>query len=251
MSQAIVTGGAGDIGLAIASRLAEDGYRVGILDLSQDAVDKAAHAIEGAVPLAADVTDQASVEAALDGFGQAPTLVVNNAGIGRFGPLTDLSLADFQAVLQVNLVGAFIVAQAAAKRMMAAGGGSIVNITSIGAIAAAPLGGAYGAAKAGLAKLTEQMAQEWGPEGIRVNAVAPGFIDAGLSSQFLANPGVRALREGAVPTRRLGEGRDVADAVAFLGSESASYINGQQIVVDGGVVVSLLSQLPREPRKDA
>ena len=100
-----------------------------------------------------------------------------------------------------------------------------------------------------MARLTEQMGLEWGPLGIRVNAVAPGFIDAGISTPFYANPVVRELRGKAVPIRRLGTAMDVAHAVLFLASEEASYINGHEIVVDGGVVSSVLMQLPREPAK--
>ena len=99
------------------------------------------------------------------------------------------------------------------------------------------------------ARLTEQMALEWGPLGLRVNAVAPGFIDAGISAPFFANPAVRELRSRAVPMRRLGTAADVAEAVMFLASDEASYVNGHELVVDGGVVSSLLLQLPREPAR--
>ncbi|GIX14885.1 MAG: hypothetical protein KatS3mg118_2844 [Paracoccaceae bacterium] len=174
-----------------------------------------------------------------------PDLLVNNAGIGRFAPLMDIDIADFRAVLKVNLEGAFIMARACARGMAERGGGAIVNITSLNALTAGPGAGAYPAAKAGLARLTEQMAQEWGPLGIRVNAVAPGFIDAGISTPFYRDPEVRALRAGAVPARRLGTAEDVAEAVAFLASGAAAYVNGVQLPVDGGVAVSLLSQLPR------
>jgi NAD(P)-dependent dehydrogenase (short-subunit alcohol dehydrogenase family) len=129
------------------------------------------------------------------------------------------------------------------------GRGNIVNITSINSITPGPNAGAYPAAKAGLARLTEQMALEWGPLGLRVNAVAPGFIDAGISAPFFANPAVRELRSRAVPMRRLGTAADVAEAVMFLASDEASYVNGHELVVDGGVVSSLLLQLPREPAR--
>jgi len=152
-------------------------------------------------------------------------------------------------VLEVNLVGAYIMAKAAARGMLERGSGIIINITSINAIAPGPNAGAYPAAKAGLARLTEQMALEWGPRGIRVNAVAPGFIDGGISTPFYRDPAVRALRTQAVPIRRLGICEDIAEAVAFLASERASYISGHQLVVDGGVVPSVLLQLPREPKK--
>jgi NAD(P)-dependent dehydrogenase (short-subunit alcohol dehydrogenase family) len=245
---AIVTGGAGDIGLAIAKRLHADGWRLGLIDLDRDAVAQAAAQIPGAAGLVADVTDEASCEAAVEKFGSVD-LLVNNAGIGRFGPLHELSTADFRKVLEVNLVGAYIMAKAAAQGMLARGRGIIINITSINALTPGPGAGAYPAAKAGLAKLTEQMALEWGPRGVRANAVAPGFIDGGISTPFYKDPAVRALRANAVPIRRLGLCEDIAEAVAFLASERASYVNGHQLVVDGGVVPSVLLQLPREPKK--
>ena len=245
---AIVTGGAGDIGLAIAKRLHADGWKLGLLDLDRDAVARAAAQISGAAGLVADVTDEASCEAVVAGFG-AVDLLVNNAGIGRFGALHELSTADFRKVIEVNLVGAYIMAKAAAKSMLARGRGLIINITSINALTPGPGAGAYPAAKAGLAKLTEQMALEWGPRGVRANSVAPGFIDGGISTPFYKDPAVRALRSNAVPIRRLGLCEDVAEAVAFLASDRASYVNGHQLVVDGGVVPSVLLQLPREPKK--
>lgn len=244
MKTAIVTGGSGDIGRAIAAALIAEGYRVGLVDLDLDAVDSAAQAL-GATGLVADVTDEPAVEAALDAFGAVPDVVVNNAGIGRFAPLLDMPIEVFRHQLDVNLTGAFIVARAAARGMVARGSGVIVNITSINAITTGPGTGSYPAAKAGLAKLTEMMALEWGPSGVRVNAVAPGFIDAGISTPFYRDPEVRALRGGAVPSRRLGLAEDVAHAVAFLASDKASYVNGHHMVVDGGVSVSLLTQLPR------
>ena len=218
MKTAIVTGAVGDIGFAIARVLTEAGYKVGVLDLEAARVREAASRIAGAVPLVADVTDEASVEAALDAFGAVPDLVVNNAGIVRFGYLIDQPLEDFKRVLDVDLVGVFVVARAAVRRMVSRGTGAIVNITSIGGIACGTNAGAYPAAKAGVAKLTEQMALEWGPQGIRVNSIAPGFIDGGMSAGFFKDPKIRARRGNAVPLRRLGTPEDVAQAVLFLGS---------------------------------
>lgn len=244
MKTAIVTGGSGDIGRAIATALIADGHRVGLLDLDAGAVADAAGAL-GATGLVADVTDEPAVEAALADFGAVPDVVVNNAGIGRFASLLDMPIETFRRQLDVNLTGAFIVARAAARGMVARGSGVIVNVTSINAITTGPGTGSYPAAKAGLAKLTEMMALEWAPSGVRVNAVAPGFIDAGISTPFYKDPEVRALRGGAVPSRRLGLSEDVANAVAFLASDKASYVNGHHMVVDGGVSISLLTQLPR------
>lgn len=245
MKHAIVTGGAGDIGRAIGRRLVREGWHVGVVDLNPEAVAAAVQELGAATALPCDVTDAAALDAALDRLGHAPDLVVCNAGIGRFGPLVDMAPADFRAVLEVNLTGAFLTAQAAARRMIPRGRGVIVTVTSINALTPGPGAGAYPAAKAGLAKLTEQMALEWGPLGLRANSIAPGFIDAGLSTPFFNDTEIRARREAAVPSRRLGLAEDIAAAVSFLASDDAAYVNGHQLVVDGGVVSSLLSQLPR------
>lgn len=246
MKNAIITGGGGDIGIAIARQASEAGYRVGLLDINIDAAERAADLIEGACAIKVDVTDENSVESALDNFDATPDLLVNNAGLVRFGPLEDLALKDFRAVVDVNLVGSFVMARAAAKRMLPRGSGAIVNITSIGGINPAPGGGAYGATKSGLAALTQLMSVEWGPQGIRVNAVAPGFIDAGMSAPFFQDPVVREVRSAGVPLRRLGMAEDVASAVMFLASDEASYMSGQQLIVDGGVTHAVLAALPRE-----
>lgn len=243
---AFITGAGAGLGAAIAAHAARAGYRVGLVDIGEEAVRAQAARLPDAVALPCDVTDEAAVEAAFDAFGAVPDLVVCNAGIVRFGTLLDAPLADFRKVLEVNLLGAFIVARAGARRMAARGRGAIVNITSINAITPGPGSGAYPAAKAGLAALTEHMALEWGPLGLRVNCVAPGFIDAGMSAPIYANPKIRASRGGAVPLRRLGTADEVAEAVMFLASDAASYVNGHQLVVDGGVCHSVLLQLPRD-----
>lgn len=242
---AIVTGGAGDIGLAIAKRLAGDGWRIGLLDREPKPTKAAAAQIAGAKALVADVTDEAACIAAVAAFGPVD-LLVNNAGIGRFGKLHELSTADFRLVLDVNLAAPYIMAKACVGSMIERGRGVIINITSINALVPGPGAGAYPAAKAGLARLTEQMALEWGPHGVRANSIAPGFIDGGISKPFYADPKIRALRGGATPLRRLGVVEDIAEATAFLASDKAAYISGHQLVVDGGVTPSVLMQLPRE-----
>ncbi len=250
MKHAFVTGGGGDIGAAIGARASAAGYRVTLVDQDGARAQSRAGKLTGAIGLQCDVTDERSVEAALDAAveknGSVPDLVVNCAGIGRFAPLMDQDLAEFRRVIDVNLVAGFIVGRAAARRMVKRGSGCIVNITSINGVHPAPNSGAYPAAKSGFAALSELMAVEWGPLGIRVNAVAPGFIDAGISAPFFANPAVRQLRGQAVPTRRLGTAEDIANAVIFLGSDEASYINGQELLVDGGASRALLALLPRE-----
>lgn len=244
MKSVIVTGGGAGLGAGIARKFNREGYRVGILDLDPVRTAEAAAALTNGVALVANVTDQAAVEAAFASFG-APDVLVNNAGILSVGPLLDQSPTQFRRVLDVHVMGTYTCAWVAAKAMQGRGG-SIVNITSINAITPGPGSGAYPAAKAAIAKLTEHMAIEWGPLGIRVNSVAPGFIDGGMSAPFFADPKVRALRGGAVPNGGLGTVDDIAEAVWYLASDNARYVNGHQLVVDGGVCHSLLRALPRE-----
>jgi len=240
----LVTGAGSGIGRAIAQAGAAAGYRVGVLDIDGIAADATASSLPNAVGLEAAVNDPDQVADALDLFG-TPDVVVNNAGIVRFGPLLDLALDDWRAVIDVNLTGVFVVSTACARLMAPRGGGCIVNLTSINGIAPGANSGAYGSTKAAVAKLTEQMSIEWGPAGIRVNSVAPGLIDGGMSAPIYADPESRRLRTEKVPSGRLGTVEDVAKAVLFLSSEHASYITGHQLVVDGGVVNSIIANLPR------
>ncbi len=251
MSFALVTGAARGIGKTIAERLTTDGWRVAMLDREQGQIEEAAATVLGAVPLAVDIADEPAVEAALASLGSPVGLVVNNAGIVRFGPLLDMAVSEFRAVVDVNLVGTFIVARAAARAMSVSGGGSIVNITSMNGVAPGPNAGAYGATKAGIALLTQQMAVEWGGHGIRVNCVAPGLINAGMSESIFADAAVREAREAKVPLGRLGNGEDIAAAVSFLASDQASYITGQNLLVDGGVTMSIIANLPRPKSIDS
>ena len=251
----LVTGGGRGLGAAIAESARAAGYRVGVVDVTAVAPAPSAGSDDVAVPpiasFVASVTDEAAVEAVFDEFG-LPDVVVNNAGIVRFGPLVDLDVADFRTVVDVNLVGTFLVARTAARRWIAAGRpGCVVNITSMNGVAAGPNAGSYGSSKAAIALLTSQMALEWGPCDIRVNAVAPGLIDAGMSEPIYADSIVRSARESKVPLGRLGVASHIADAVLFLASEQASYIHGQNIVVDGGVTGSVIAHLPRPAAVDS
>lgn len=245
----LVTGGAAGLGEAIARRFAAAGCRVGIFDRDEEnvhrmATDMAAEAFTGSV------TDEAAVADLMDRFG-TPDVTVCAAGIVRFGPLVEVDLEAWREVLDVNLTGAFVVARAAARRLIAEGkGGSIVALTSINGRAPGLFAGAYGASKAGLGLLVRQMAQEWAPFGIRMNAVAPGLIDGGMSAPIYADPGARAAREARVPLGRLGTTADVTEAVLWLASPEAGYLTGQELVVDGGVTDSVMSTLPRPSSVD-
>lgn len=241
----LITGAGAGIGAAIAARASADGYQIGIMDADELRARDVAERLKHAMPLAGDVRDPADMAAAVRRLG-AVDVLVNNAGILRTGPLIDHSPDDFRLVMDVNLNGAFIAAQAAARHMRDHGGGVIINVSSINGLHPSPNCGAYVAAKAGLIGLTQQMSIEWGRYGIRVNAIAPGFIDGGMSSPYYANARVRERRSGAVPLGRLGTVEDVADAVMFLASDQAAYISGHTLTVDGGVINSVLLQLPRE-----
>ena len=243
----LVTGAGCGLGAAIAARFAADGAAVAVLDLDGAAAGRVADRLGGAaVALEVDVTDEVRVTAALDRLPWLPTTLVNNAGIVRFGPLLDQPSTDWRRVLDVNLTGGFIVAREWARRVRDAGTtGCVVNVSSINGQAPGPNAGAYAASKAGLTMLTAQMALEWGPLGIRTNAVAPGMVDGGMSAPIFADEEMRTLRTGRVPLRRLGREDDIAEAVAWLASEASSYVNGQTLVVDGGVTSSVLAFLPR------
>ena len=258
MTPTIVTGAGRGIGAAIARKTALRGWPVGVLDVDATTAAAVAEDINAsggtAVALVASTADERTLEAEIarfHGLFGVPRLLVNNAGIVRFGPLLDLPADDFRAVVEVNLTGTFICARAVARRIIAEGSsGSIVNITSMNGVQAGPNAGAYGSTKAGIALLTQQMAIEWGPWGIRVNAVAPGLIDGGMSEPIYADPEVRHARESKVPLGRLGVSDDVADAVLFLGSPESSYITGQNLLVDGGVTMSMIANLPRPKAVD-
>lgn len=240
----LVTGGAAGIGAEIARQAAAAGYRVGVLDVDGAGARRTAGEIDGAVALEASVADEDQIEAALEAFG-APEVLVNNAGIVRFGPLLEHGAADFRSVVAVNLVGTFLCGRAAARRMATAGGGRIVNMASMNGTAPGPNAGAYASTKAGIMMLTQQMALEWSRFGIRVNCVAPGLIDGGMSAPINADPVLRAEREMAVPRGRLGTTADIAKAVLWLASTDADYVTGQTLLVDGGITMSILSHLPR------
>jgi NAD(P)-dependent dehydrogenase (short-subunit alcohol dehydrogenase family) len=253
MSRSVVVTGAGrGLGAAVARAAAEVGWQVGVLDRDPAAVERTVDAVgASAVPLTADTTAEVEVNQALERFADitgrpAPDGLVANAGIVRFGPLADLAVEDWRAVVDVNLTGTFVTARAVARRMVAAGtGGSLVTITSMNGVAPGPNAGAYGATKAAVAMLTRQMALEWGPHQIRCNAVAPGLIDAGMSEPIYADTDIRRQRSSRVPLGRLGTAGDVADVVLFLLSDHAAYVTGTELLVDGGVTSSVISTLPR------
>ena len=243
--KAVVTGAGAGLGASIAERLASEGYAVALLDQDGDAASRSAEGLTGASAFQVDVSNPEQVADVFSRIG-AVDLLVNNAGIARFGPLLEQSPADMQAVINVNLMGTALCAQQAAKQMTEQGAGCIINLSSINAVTPGPNVGLYAATKAAVHNLTILQALEWGPMGVRVNAIAPGFIDAGMSAPFFEQASVREKRAGGVPLKRLGQADDVVNAVVYLQSEAAQYVSGHQLVVDGGVVGSLLAHLPRD-----
>ena len=246
MKTAIVTGAGAGIGKAICQKLSQNNYRVGMLDLNEENVNEASKGIKNSVPLNGDVTNQESIKKAFEKFGEIPDLLVNNVGIVLFGPLEEHSVEDYSKSLNINLLGSFITSRILINDMIKRGSGSIINMSSVNGVNPGIGIGAYPASKAGIISMTQQMAIEWGKFGIRVNCISPGFIDAGMSKPIYEDPKVRELRGGAVPSGRLGEADDIANAVLFLDSENASYVNGHNLVVDVGVISSVIAQLPRE-----
>lgn len=230
MKTAVVTGGASGIGAAIAERLRADGLQVATIDLNPGD-EKFAYA--------ADVSDRTAVDAAIEQIHTdlgPVTVLVNAAGQDRFKRFTDLPFETWQKIIDVNLNGVFHCTQAVLPDMIDAGWGRIVNISSSSTHSGQPYMAAYVAAKSAVNGLTKSLALEYGPYGITVNAVPPGFIDTPMlrKAEERGYLGDTAKQIEATPVRRQGRPEDIAAACAFLISEEAGYITGQILGVNGG-----------------
>jgi NAD(P)-dependent dehydrogenase (short-subunit alcohol dehydrogenase family) len=243
---AIVTGGARGIGLAIAQRFVTEGAQVVIADIDEAAGQGAAKALGGPARCKFVATDVAEtldarnlIAETLAAFSGTLDVLVNNAGIVHGADFLDLKEADFDRVLRVNLKGAFMVSQGAARQMVAqvkAGGkpGAIVNMSSINAKVAIPAQLAYCVSKGGLSQLTNAMAISLAPHGIRVNAIGPGSIMTDMLSTVNTNREAKRALLSRTPLGRIADPSEIASIAAFLASDDASYITGQTIFADGG-----------------
>lgn len=249
---AAVTGAASGMGKAIAEELARAGAKVALLDVDQANLDAVAAEFEArgdtCAAIHCDVATDNSVKAAVDTAEKALggcDILVNNAGILRAGELESISIADWDAMMNINLTGYLRCAQAFGKPMLDRGKGAIVHIASIAGSQPQAASGAYSPGKAAILMLSRQLAFEWAPRGVRSNVVSPGLVRTPLSEKFYQTPGVLERREAAMPLRRIARSEDIAEAVAFFASDRASYVTGQEIVVDGGFSQALMSHVPR------
>ncbi len=238
----LITGGAQGIGEACARLFLEQGAKVVIVDIQSERGQSLASQLQQQgheiLFIASDIGNKIEVDAVIKQviaqYGRLDVLV-SNAGIFKAAPFLEVSESDFDEVLRVNLKGAFLMGQAAARVMKDQGGGAIVHMSSVNGVLAIPEIASYNVSKGGLNQLTRAMALALADDGIRVNAVAPGTIATELASKaVLTSEDARNKILGRTPMKRLGDPSEVAHVVAFLASDAASYITGEVITVDGG-----------------
>jgi NAD(P)-dependent dehydrogenase (short-subunit alcohol dehydrogenase family) len=241
---ALITGGSRGIGRAIALGFARAGAKVIVASRKQAGVDAVAEEIRQAggtaLAVAAHVGEEDAiaslVENSLAAFGQIDILVNNAATNPHFGALLDATPAQWDKIMQVNLRGVFLLCQRVVPGMVERGGGSIINIASIEGLRPSRVLGVYSVSKGALILLTQALATELGPFGIRVNALAPGLIRTGFSAALWQAPGLSEAVAARTPLGRLGEPEDIVGAALFLASAASAYVNGAVITVDGGLV---------------
>jgi 3-oxoacyl-[acyl-carrier protein] reductase len=240
---ALVTGGSRGIGKAICLALAQQGAEVFVNYVSnkqkaEETCDEIIKAGGKALPTGFDVSDTAATQTAVETLVKERgkiSILVNNAGITRDGLMMRYSMEDWDSVLNTNLRGAFVASQAVVRPMMKNRQGSIIHISSISGVMGNPGQAAYCAAKAGLIGLTKSMAKELAPRNIRVNAIAPGFIETDMTDELTPEQKEMLLKN--IPLGRIGKADEIAQATAFLASKAANYITGQVLIIDGGLAM--------------
>jgi gluconate 5-dehydrogenase len=243
---ALVTGSSRGLGRAIAEGMAKAGARLVINGVDAARVDAAVaefraagHQADG---VAFDVTDEAGVVKAFEGFDAARIaidILVNNAGIQHRKPLVEFTSAEWRKVIETNLTSAFVIGREAAKRMMPRGRGKIINIGSLASELARPTVGPYTAAKGGIRNLTRAMAVEWAASGIQANAIGPGYMLTDMNQALVDNPDFNTWLMSRIPSKRWGRPDELVGAAIFLASEASTYVNGQTIYVDGGMLAAM------------
>ncbi len=242
----VITGGAGSIGRVVADAFLHAGARtVILLDASAAGLEAAVQELSASHSSAvvAEVADIADVRATREVIRRAiaahgtPDVLCNIAGVNRRKPALDITEDDWDFVLGINLRGLFFITQEVGRCMVARGHGAIVSAASVSSVRGHPNLAAYAASKGGIAQLTRVLANEWAPHGVRVNAVAPGYLETGLTQTYLTNPTVRSAITAKIPLGRIGRPSDVVGAILFLASSLAEYITGEILFVDGGRTV--------------
>ena len=246
----VVTGGGGGIGRAVAVNLATAGAHVAAVDRDEAGLEKTRAELPGNrhVIATCDVASADSITAASQTIEKAlgpASVLVNAAAILRPGSLDTLSVAEWNMVISINLTGYFLCAQIFGAQMRKQKRGSLVHVASIAGSHAQGKSGAYSVSKAGVIMLSRQLASEWGPDGVRSNVVSPGMVITPMSQAFYDTPGVTERRSAVTPMRRIAMPQDIADAVTFLASDRSSYVNGDEIVVDGGYTRTIMNLVPR------
>jgi gluconate 5-dehydrogenase len=243
---ALITGSGQGIGLSIAEGLASAGAAVVLNGRDRAKLDAAAAGLaekgHDVRTLAFDVTDHAAARAAIDGIeaqGVALDIVVNNAGMQHRAPLEEFPPDKWEALFATNVTSAFNVGQAAARHMIARGRGKIINVSSVQAALARATIAPYTATKGAIANLTKGMATDWGPKGLNVNAIAPGYFDTPLNAALVANADFTGWISKRTPSGRWGQLPELQGAAIFLASDAASYVNGHILYVDGGMTACL------------
>ena len=246
----LVSGGSRGIGRAIAAGFAERGAQVVITGRDSTSLEPAARDIRGThtvIPIACDVSRREQIEAlvqdVLDRFRRIDTLV-NVAGVNRRKPALEFTEDEYAFVLDINLKGAFFLSQAVGRHMVERGSGSQINIASLTTDRAIVNVLPYAMSKAGLGQMTRGLAAEWGPSGVRVNAIAPGFILTDLTQKLWSDPNMQAWGLTNTPLGRLGQPEDMIGAAIFLASPAAAFLTGQILYVDGGFTAAWRWPIP-------